>query len=497
MEPLSKKKFLVLLDQEEERHYGFDLLKNIHDNISILYTTEWDCEIKQYHEESFPGVEKYYLDDIALNQNVLQHDNILEVIENVLKSGPIPLTIRELANHSQEFLRPYHNRFYNITPNYELFIKEIAAFHQFLFILHKTNKYALILAPFKTGWQRKYSIYYFMSLGIPVTHLTDLRRSSMFVIEEWICGEVRFIGKSSKELFISSIIDSGKDKVGINDYRDIENKNHNRTGHDWLKKKILNIVLNKFRVIFGRIPFMLSGRIKIKTVSEHNRYVYSLLHNFTYAAWEIATLINIICDLAFVAMFSGRIKSLLNKPYVLVALHYFPESSTVGEYGRIKSEVEYFSEILNAYDHISNIIVIDHPTMVFSGERPRWQKNYFRQHSGVRYFPLIGFNGIDFDLISNADAVITIAGGIALEKALTGKGVAKISVLHPMLCVENIYYFESSKICVLNLKSFNKNIREYTAQQYCIEVDNMGFKISDFSEVFLRYAEKYHNQAYI
>ena len=31
MEPLGKKKFLVLLDQEEERHYGFDLLKNIHE----------------------------------------------------------------------------------------------------------------------------------------------------------------------------------------------------------------------------------------------------------------------------------------------------------------------------------------------------------------------------------------------------------------------------------------------------------------------------------
>ena len=489
---LDRENILILLEQEEERVNGFDQFDKIGKKLSVFYMTDWDGQMKSYHASLFPSARRHYLDDVSWISREEVSNKTISEIEIILKKGPIPLTVRSLANNSQDFLKPYHNRFYIETPKYEDFILKLCSLHLHLVKLQSEHEFSIVVAPFKHGWQRKYASYFFMAKGVRVLHLTDLRYDGRFSIEEWKSGKIRFIGALSQEMFVSNPKIKAVNQINVGGYRARESLNHKRFGKGWIYRKIASRFKISTIMIIKRIILMVRWKLGERDSGRSLRGLHDISHHVKYIVWDLVTLANMMFDLFIIAFDRRDIKAITSdRPYVLVALHYFPESSTVGEYGYVKSEVEYFSDILDIYDKVFNIIVVDHPTMIFAGERPRWQKEFFRQHAGVVYFPLIDFDGIDLKIIADAEEVITISGGIAVEKALTMRGRAKISVLHPMLCIDTISLLETTKNSQFCMQQFNEKIGHYSVTQYCIESSQKGFLLSAFFDEFLNYVERY------
>lgn len=476
-----KKKIILLLDQEEELLFNVKSLNPQKKEIGIIYTGMWDIEIEKTHKLRLPSLDKLYPHkNIDLNLNKI-NKNILIDIKKILNDGPISLSIRQLFLTSYDNAQRFHSRRWRKARSYEESLNILCQLYLNLKKIKKNQYPEFIILPEKIGWMRKFISYFFYSKKIPLYGLMGLRHDQKFAIELCHNKKLFFLDKSGKEMFKKHKETYPiKDKDNFEEYRNKELDN--------FRGKIKNTLINNFLIFFLQIikqtklyiHHLLILIFKRKIATSFNYQFNNLKTPFRLYLHFWIGFYKFIKDSIFISLYSTKLKKYLlekNKDFIILALHQYPETSTVGEYSYYQNEFQFFEQLLELFDTTNEIIVIDHPSSVFSGERLNYIKDYFNQTPGVKYFPLISNNGVPFDIIKNSKAVISIIGGMALEKARLG-GEAYISILHPMLYVKNISTLDTLENKTLKESLDIGNI-SISANEYCNIVENKGMQIQN------------------
>lgn len=161
---------------------------------------------------------------------------------------------------------------------------------------------------------------------------------------------------------------------------------------------------------------------------------------------------------------------------ILLCLHYFPESSTIGgiSWRNIKHELAFLAiPEVQHYLHPGDVTVVEHPAYLMNGERPRL---FWRRLTKLGYRNQVRRSlGVDLSNISE-EQIITITGSIALEAALLGKEsvIVKNSQL---LNVQNIKHISD----VLDIRDFEVRCRKkisankylHICQAYALSADKI------------------------
>ena len=171
----------------------------------------------------------------------------------------------------------------------------------------------------------------------------------------------------------------------------------------------------------------------------------------------------------------------------MIALHAFPESSLIGDFISAPNELLLISEISSLLVSPLNINVFEHPTSFYTGERPLWVDHFYNSHPSINYFSMLTTTGIPFDVLKSSEYVISLSGGVVLEKALLG-GTSYLCSISPALHVKNINILPiaSNKWITPLIDPVN-----LSPSSYCSYVMEEGFKFSDISLVFTKIIFKY------
>lgn len=478
-----KKKIVFLLDQDNENTYKLNDLDRAK-NIGIIYTGEWDIELKKNHEQKFKNCEKIYPhENIILYENTINKSFNWKSVENVLQNGPLPITIRDLSKTSIDFLRPYHMRRYSSHIDYNDWLCKLAALHLWLDSIKALLPERLVL-PEKIGWIRKYISYYFYSKGVEIISYINLKHNDKYCFEVLKNKKIRYVNGNFSNFFDLDEKNNFEVDLELLSYRENENRQNNRLIR-WLLIKTV-IAKLKFLIIglFFQIRIIYKRFIKNNFPHEYSKGWKNSGMAFKGFYFDLKIFFRItISSIKFFIGQRFRSKLITSDDYILIPLHYFPEASTIGEYTFCQNEVQYFEEIVRKFSRVKKIYVIDHPTSFLKGEVASWIGQFYNDHFGVEYLPYYNMSGLPFDIIKNAEAVVTILGGVALEKSKLN-GIAYIMAIHPMLHVNNINIIENCGLERYNfIKMFDKKI---SIQSYCKQVNENGLDVDELLPAILK-----------
>jgi hypothetical protein len=459
-----RKKYIFLLEQDEEIQYSINKLECFKFNVGIVYTGDWDIEIKKWHEKRIDFIEMIYPHTSIIREfNKVDRTYIIE-IKNNLKNGPIPLSIRELFSATYENMMPYHRRRWNKYVTYSENLDKLCLLHEYLIKIPKDMYPDVIVMPEKIGWMRKYISYFFYNSKIPLYAFMGLRYDEKYALEVCEKGKLRYYGKKGIEIFKQEIKNNNSYDVNEYEYRNKENIELGRNGKYIFIKKLLDHLVSIMGASKLYINNLLLLLIRKKITTDFNKSwnKYSVATNF-YLNFIVGFWWFIVDYFLWKIDNESIFKN--NRKFIILPLQHYPETSTVGEFSYAQTEIQIFEQLLNLYDDIEKILIVEHPTTMFSGERARWIRDFYKNTKGVEFCSLLAPTGIPFDILRKAEAVISIIGGISIENALIG-GKSFICILHPMLYVENIK--------LLNI-STNKRLERYldmgkiniTAKEYC------------------------------
>jgi hypothetical protein len=471
----SKKKYIFLLDQDEEVTFSLGSLEKYSEKVGIVYTGDWDIEVMRWHSARMSFCEKLYPHIYIMESMTHTARGSLNEVKKILNEGPIPLSIRALFSASYDNMTAFHDRKFTGHTSYSNMLDKLFFLHKFLMQLPRSDYPDAIVMPEKIGWMRKYISYFFYSKGIPLYGFMGLRHDQKYAIEICADGKLAYFGKKGVKIFSHTPTEQDMALVVVDNYRKNQNETMKRSGGLPLARNCLMHLVRLFSVGKTYALFMAALLIKRQSTftsfnANWNRFYTPTIFYFTHWIGFWWFLVDAV--LFKINFYKKSLKDATSKQYVFLALHHYPETSTVGEYSYIQTEMQFIGEVLDCFDDIDNFIIVDHPTTTFSGERARWIRKFFKNTRGVKYFPLISVGGVPFDILKNAKAVLTIIGGVAIENALLG-GKSFISILHPMLFVNNIH--------LLDIPS-NRNLRKYldignismSAHEYCALTEKFG-----------------------
>ncbi|MCF8297383.1 MAG: hypothetical protein K9J13_07580 [Saprospiraceae bacterium] len=145
------------------------------------------------------------------------------------------------------------------------------------------------------------------------------------------------------------------------------------------------------------------------------------------------------------------IKTTLQKPYVLFALHYQPEETTMPRANIFYNQL-YIIELLSTYLPKSWNIYIKENPLQFNPRAEGQASRLVRFYTDAIKFPRVSFVPINynpFDLIDSAVAIVTLTGTIGWEAIVRKK---------PVICFGQAWY-ESYKHGVLRIRT-NEDIQK-------------------------------------
>jgi len=453
------------------------------ENVGALYTGEWDIEIKRWHEERLPKLDKIFIHNEIIDN--ISHENYLyiDAVRSILKNGPISLNFRELFAASYEHVLPFHRRRYNRKVTYDELLNKLLALHKILEGVPPTLYPDALVLPEKVGWIRKYISYYFYCKNLPLLGFMGLRFDQKYSIELTWAGRLIYLDINGDSLFARQL-PSDVDQADIQSYRNSENSDQKRAGKLTFIRYIYAHLARMPSVTYSfcAAAYQLFKKKRWTTKYNESMNNFRSILDFYLMFW-LGFLWYMVDALRYLLWPKFEAKKISKSDFIIIPLHHYPETSTVGEYSYVQTEIQYIDEVLSIFDTTKNIVIVEHPTTFFYGERARWIKKYFRLTRGILYFDLLATTGIPFDLIKRSKAVVTIVGGMALEKALMG-GRSYISVLHPMLFVKNIQLLPTAKNKLLKLLLRMEDVT-LSAHQYCALVQKYGVKQEDLVSIVL------------
>lgn len=438
---------------------------------TVIHCNVWDANLKKRHGYHLPRANRIYIYEYLLSQHrklsALKKRQALSEIEVLLSSLPKPMTIRSLFHSDQDYLSAYHGRGSIWSAFSKLSLQEqLIDLYNFLKKNYNGDGYTVISVS-KAGWVRKFILCYFEFRGNRVLEPISLCFAGKFCLSEWRNGGIRFYGSSGSDFFSGDIDHEGYNFDGAESHRSNEIKKRGVAGR-----------FVGLRVIFGRLVFVwriLRDRIAHVHLKPKEKFKKSMSKRYSdLFSWKYtlrSVLYWVICFYRVLRInfiiFATRSKWRAKKSdsYVIYALHYFPEGTTIGEL--TASEVEYslLKDSFEAVPFEQDILVFEHPAMLVSGERPISYERHINKFLGVRFVHAVSENGIPFEWLSGATKVITIRGCIALEAVLVGTK-AEVMALSHFQMINGISLHSCVAGVELDLRNFYKGFRKISVQQY-------------------------------
>lgn len=168
-----------------------------------------------------------------------------------------------------------------------------------------------------------------------------------------------------------------------------------------------------------------------------------------------------------------------NKHYILFALHYQPEETTVPSAGNFYNQFSLIKHIASSLPDNFQLIVKEHSTQfhpVFEGERGRYQFIYDNL-ADIKGVQLVDVKYPTSELIKYVDAVVTLTGTIGFEALLLGK---------PVIVFGNAWYSSfSGVISVFRNNDIYDNLDTVFNNLPVINNDTLFEEIKSFCDLML------------
>lgn len=476
--------YIFLSNEDYNFKKIISILNDFNNDLEIIHVADFDLisksEILNFYYKNGIKNKVWFLGDYYNENQVVDIDRL-----NIICSSlPYIYSFSDLVQSSSHYHKYAHNRFAEF-PSPELDLKKSAAILQFLD--ERIDNSSTLIFYDQSLWERKLCYCYGVYKNIQIFTLSNSRFSNLLFWEKTINNSLEWYGVSSKS-FLKYKFNGEVEAVSIDSISGIECIEF--TDRDILLRRLDEVARNKnpitvlqliLRIITNSFKFYKATKwffvfIIIKSGKFNKNYFFRdyfkfkriFLFYFDKLRLYIKSLLN-ICQ-AIIYKKSSFVLSLTN--YSIVALHYFPESSTLSDHGQYKNEIQNSFLIQSLNRNFEKLVYIDHPQMFLQGERPSKVANFFRQLPNTYYLKYFSLSGISLDFIKKANSVYTITGSIALEAALLDKNVFIFSI-SPLIWINNICLVQPSvKGYGLNAKQFHQS---FSASNYVKIVKSLGF----------------------
>jgi hypothetical protein len=449
-------------------------LKNTTDNanVYIILISEWDIVNKKDLINDlilYVPIGNIHFLDVPIDQNVTYSD--FENLDLISKSLPFVYNFQDLLLCSQHYHSQYHGRI-GEDPNVDFDKTRAIAIIKYIQNLILQYNIEFLFTFDKSGWERRLIIAIFLKNNINVITTVSSMHGNMYFWERLVTDKILYLDINNNPIIEINLIENTV-KRGTNYeklFPEMFNKSENidliaQRRREEIKSKEIVIKINSVIIKFFKLQFknlkILFWFFKWRLINIKNKQLqyfgfngnksftvlkftkllldklilfYRANNNYLKYIFNLFINKNYYEDTTVVK----RLKSTLNnKSYSLIALHYFPESSTLGEHGVFQNEFQNFRFIQTLNKDNNQYVFVDHPQMFFTGERNSWGKRFFQKIPNSLYYDLMSPTGIPYEVIKGSSHVFTITGTIALEAALLGKEVT-IFNLHPSIWINNI-----------------------------------------------------------
>lgn len=493
-----ERKILILFDQEEHVDLPQDKIPNI--GADILFTTRWDSLAKKRYKNYYEKYPVFFVDNfhLLISKNNLNtyskfsKKQALQKINEIIKFSPYHNSINDIFSTSNDYLCDLHARSSISRPNQEEDQELLLELFYIFSNLFSSKIYTSIFTINKYGWIRSFLILLSHYHNLPVYTFRHTHQDEFYFIEKSTSSSIKWLTKSF-DVVSSLDFDANNNRFKI--------FSHNKKFlNKYLKEKdfckdvgrrkseskrfIKNYKL--FSIPISFLQFRIHALTWVIKRSFLKKIINKKLPHEISSIFKKRHLLRIWRDYLFHTLtglkmilqmprFSVILKSILEskKDFEIMALHFFPEGATTGEFGVFRHESEIVEILESNLANDRKLLVFEHPTLVFFGWRNFNSLKKILNLKNTIWMGCPNMKGISDSILRKTKAIWTLNGSIALEGA-NRKITSYIFLTAPFLCCENINYFD------IHQKKFINCENPIKAQLYSWICTKYGFTKDDF-----------------